>query len=429
MLLNQTSPIGVNTSNSRMTLYWASFSFFFVYLFSGLTLVLFTDDILLLTPNVLNFTAAAVITIIITFQWANKWINNDGLISSLGLLVAYLLYLLVTIVWAEYPDYTLGWLRIDVLNIFSFSLFYLLSLNYKTEKIAQIHTGLIIPAAIYTIIVYFLNNESSRLGPSSFFSAAAIFAIYAIVTSVKSKARLYFYFAFTFLFVILSMHKTTLLSFIVGIAIMLVFSRLYKALGNITRTIVIALLLMGVGFTVSEDLQRLGLVTYARITGNDVSYGKIFVSGEATDEVRAEIFRYANELIEDHYVFGIGYMNFMPYYASEHQTQDFVTASGRTLAGTSVHNMYQAWLVEGGIPLIVIMLLSVLKYFKILRQKIKLSTTDNEKLLYKTLIVAMIQLLVTGIYHQVHQTQQFWMMFGFVYALKYKKTLLPDESL
>jgi hypothetical protein len=60
------------------------------------------------------------------------------------------------------------------------------------------------------------------------------------------------------------------------------------------------------------------------------------------------------------------------------------------------------------------------KYFKILIQLIASSKRNRDVVFYKMLIVVMIQLLVFGFYHQIHQAQFFWMILGYVFALKYK---------
>jgi O-antigen ligase len=205
-----------------------------------------------------------------------------------------------------------------------------------------------------------------------------------------------------------------------NILVLVIKTGSFKLKRKYVLALVSALVVFLLIFIASEDARNLSLVTYSRFTADTIGDGESNLLSGESDKFRGNIYNYANELIKDNWLFGIGYLNFMPLYAVEFNMPDQITPTGKIVSGTSVHNSYQAWLLEGGIPLVVIVVSILFRYFKILRQRIKLSNSERDVLLYKVLAIVMIQQLAYGLYHTVQHTQMFWMSLGFVFALKYK---------
>lgn len=410
--------------NAAKMLYWITLTFVLISIVYPIAYVM-PGKIIFATPNVIAFIVAAIILCIILILILLNAIKYNGLIASSALVFAYFGYLLLTCLWAEYPESTITRLKFDLVNIFIFLLFFLFSLNNRIEQVRRIFIATIIPSLVVIVAGYLINPELRYLGfgnSINFLALSATFVTYSIFTD-KSKTLTYcILLLLVYLSLIASMRKTPLFIACLGFVLVVILGwRHFKVnRQNLLLFLTVPLLFLLVLF-VSKDFQELSLQTYSRVTGKDISYGDIYIVGEGVDTVRENIFDYANELIKDNWVLGIGYMNFAPHYGRQFNYY-FVTPTGKEIAGMSVHNTFQALLLEGGLPLVTIMLLIFIRYFDILRQQINLSKNKKEIFFYKVLVVIMIQLMVWGVYHQLHQGVLLWMMLGLVFAEKHKKS-------
>jgi O-antigen ligase len=112
-------------------------------------------------------------------------------------------------------------------------------------------------------------------------------------------------------------------------------------------------------------------------------------------------------------------MNFEPWFGHEYNYSQ-KTASGKEVVGVTLHNTYQTWALEGGVPCLLISVYLLWKYFNILVTRIRRSIDNTEKSYYKLLIISMCCLLLEGLFHQIHQTPVFFILIGIVYALELK---------
>ena len=148
--------------------------------------------------------------------------------------------------------------------------------------------------------------------------------------------------------------------------------------------------------------------------------GDQVIEAEKPDVLRWLIYNEASSRYETNWLLGIGYMNFMPWFGDMYNYSS-ENLNGKMVFGMSLHNTFQAWALEGGLPCLFIVTLLIFKYFSILRRRAKYSVNDLEKSYYKLLTIIMICLLVEGLFYQIHQTPVFFIMLGIVYALDDKK--------
>jgi hypothetical protein len=83
----------------------------------------------------------------------------------------------------------------------------------------------------------------------------------------------------------------------------------------------------------------------------------------------------------------------------------------------NLHNTFQTWALEGGLPCIGIVGVLLWKYFSILRRRIKQSKNDFEKSYYKLFVIASSLLTLGGLVPSNTSNTVFFICLGIVYAL------------
>jgi hypothetical protein len=344
-----------------------------------------------------------------------------GLFGASLIIAVYYLYLLLTAAWAEYPETTIWYALADTIFIVIFALFYLLSMNFSVTHMTDFFVHLIPPAFIIFIISYVIDPEAIRIGyyVLPFLPFLFLFCILQLMAFFSIRSIVY---ATTCLFMlVVGMSRTPLLA--AGVGVILIFLTSIKQwttrLKFVAAFISIGLLLT---FTILayQPFRLYAAKTLARITYQDVAVGEETIQSEEIDVVRWAIFADAISLFQTNWMFGIGYMNFMPWFGDEYSYR-FEDVRDREVVGMSLHNSFQTWALEGGLPCLAIVTLLLWKYFGILRRRITQSESNIEKAYYKTYSIAMICSLIMGLFHQIHQTPVFYILLGSVYALGGKK--------
>src|SRR5207253_10054360 len=115
----------------------------------------------------------------------------------------------------------------------------------------------------------------------------------------------------------------------------------------------------------------------------------VILKGKVIDEGREAIQKSAARMFWENLPLGIGYMNY-PAFFEFHYGKAF----GSSL---SLHNSYQTWGLETGLPGIAIVAILLYRYFSILKRKICSNSEADENALAKACIIAMLVLLVMGL--------------------------------
>ena len=393
-------------AGSRQLFYWACASILWTYMSVSFS-------------NVYKswYIATAVVLALTFLLLLAGALKTRGLVRSMGLIVLYFLYLFLTAAWAAYPDVTIRYVLEETIFIAIFALFYLLSINFTPDQIVNFFVWLVPPAILVDFVTYMTNPEALRLGffVLVFLPFVLLFCMLRLLQSFSVR-NLCFVTACLVMLVI-GVSRAPLLT--AGLGLLLMFVTITKR--RKTRVRIIAGFLIVSAVATSAILAVPALRTnaarsIARITYRDVTVGDQVIAAEKPDLVRWAIYSDAISLYKTNWLFGMGYMNFMPWFGEKYSFS-FENAKGKETVGMNLHDVYQTWALEGGLPCLAIVALILWKYFSILRRRIRRSENDREKAYYKLLVVGMICLLVQGLFSQVHQTPVLFVLLGIVYAL------------
>ena len=369
-------------------------------------------------------TGVCVVTILLLLTGALK---TRGLFRSTGLIVIYFLYLLLTAMWAEYPDITIWYVATESIYIIIFALFYLLSMNFAPDRIIDFFVYMVPPAIIIYLILYIIDPGVSRLGGYALVMLPFVLFFCTLQLVQSFSIRNVAFVSSCLIMLVVGMSRTPLL--IAGLGLLLMFVMITKRQRTRYKFVAVFMIIgavITITFFAVQPLRLNAVKTFVRITYQDMVVGDQLIQAEKLDVVRWTIYADALSLYKTNWLFGMGYMNFMPWYGAMYNFS-FENARGKETVGMNLHNSFQSWALEGGLPCLGIITLLLWKYFSILRRRIRQSKNDLEKTYYKLFIIVMICLLMEGLFHQIHQTPVFYIFLGIVYALDDKYSLYQNS--
>lgn len=340
-----------------------------------------------------------------------------GLLISTGLIILYFLYLLLTAMWAQYPGTTIWYVATESIYIFIFVIFYLLSINFAPSQMIDFFVYLVPPAIIIYIITYIADPEAIRLGGyvNVFLPFILLFCTLRAIQSFSIRNVIYV--SSCLIMLVIGMSRTPLL--IAGLGLLLMFVSITERWRTRLRFVSL-FIITGVLITVTilavQPLRLYTAKTIVRVTYQDMLVGNQLIEAENPDFERWTVYADAVSLYKNNWLFGMGYMNFMPWYGDMHNFS-FENIRGKEIVGKNLHNVFQTWALEGGLPCLCMVTLLLWKYFSILRRRISQSKNDLEQIYFKLLIIGMVCLLVQGLFHQIHQTPVFFILLGIVYGI------------
>jgi len=375
------------------------------------------------------YITTACVCVVTLFLIGTGVLKTHGLFRSTGFVVIYFLYLLTTSTWAEYPDITISNVAIETIFIVIFALFYLLAMNFSTYRVINFFVYLAPITIIVFIASYLVDPEASRIGGYALFFLPFVlfFCVFRLIESfsiwniVLVTACL--------LMLVLGMSRAPLL--ISGLGLLLVFVTITKR-GRTGRKYIARFVLIGVLATliiVAVPILRFyAAKTIVRITYKDMVVGDQVIEAEPPDAIRWLVYSDAFSLYATNWLLGIGYMNFMPWFGDTYGFR-LENTRDKDVVGMNLHNVFQTWALEGGLPCLFIVTFLISKYFCILRTRIRHSKNDLEKSYCKLLIIVMICVLVEGLFNQIHQKPVFFIFLGIVYALDHKYGTIDLQAL
>jgi len=360
--------------------------------------------------------AAGVAVILAAFLSLSGILRSRGMLKAVGLVLIYYGYLFATALWAEYPQVAVWSASTELIFVAVFALFYLLSLNGSQKRMADFFTLLSVPAALVFVASPMVDPEIIRLGgyAQNFVPFALLFCILELLESLSLRNVVLAMACMMML--ALGMSRTPILIAALGGAMMLLSVRRQwrvRPRHAVAALLIVAFLAVAVGL--HQPLRLYAGKTFSRLVYQDVAVGEQVIEAEAPDVIRWAVFAEALSLLETNWLWGIGYMNFMPSFGQRYEFIDY--AEDRETIGMNLHNTLQTWVLEGGGPCLVIMTVLLWRYFRILRLRIRRTGSRAERSYYRTYAIAMICLLVMGLFHQVHQFPLFYALLGAVYAL------------
>lgn len=340
-------------------------------------------------------------------------IRANRLIWAMLLLVPYFSYILLSALWAIDPLQTIKYFLVDFIELIVFALFYLLAINNPPERIVRLFICLVVPGTISAVMFYFMDPNAIRIGQRSvtILPMALPFIIMHYTTSNNATRYLALLSSVAILALIfVSMSRTPLaVGLILSILSLVIFIKLslrhfVRLLSAGVITAVSALIMWHV------DITRVALIKmYVRVFHRNVALDGLVLSAEPVDKGRELISRGVGEVMFEYQPLGMGYMNF-PIWSGE-----FMGKS------KSLHNIYQAWWVEGGVVLSLIVSFIFIGYFFMLKKSISIAKYPYYKSVCIAAMVSMVGVLLFGIFHQMHQSPAMFALLGIGYALYEKR--------
>lgn len=142
---------------------------------------------------------------------------------------------------------------------------------------------------------------------------------------------------------------------------------------------------------------------------------------EPEDVARSSIALYSYILLAEHFPWGIGWMGFLSQSIGV-IAYDTTDARGDVHSGANLHNSYMTWALEGGVP---IMLMVVVLFFSIFRVCWRFARRPETRMLSATLVIWLISGMVFGAFQQWHSSGTCWQLFGFAFGCqqRYRRQL------
>ena len=395
------------TTSYRNIFYWACAAILWTYM--SVTIINLYKSWYITTVFVCIFTGLLLF---------NNNIKTNGLVKSLGLILIYYSYLLLTAIWAEYPDVTIWFVATESIYVIIFALFYLLSINFAPDRIIDFFVYLVPPAILCFLITYIIDPEASRFGGYVLVLLPFIF-LFCVFRLIQSVSILNIVFITACLLMLVTGRSRAPL-IIAGFGLLLMFMTKTNPWRRLRKPILV-FVMIGIVFIITiitvPQLKLFAAQTIVRITYQEMVVSDQVIEAEMPDEVRWRIYDDAFLLYKTNWLFGMGYMNFMPWFGDMYNFID-ENPKGKETVGMNLHNTFQTWALEGGLPCLCIVAMLLWKYFRILRRRIIQSNNDLEKSYYKLFVIGMVCSLVVGLFHQIHQTPMLFILLGIVYALE-----------
>jgi len=147
---------------------------------------------------------------------------------------------------------------------------------------------------------------------------------------------------------------------------------------------------------------------------------------EPEDTARAAITAYSLILLLQNFPVGIGWMGFL-YMSIGVIRYDVTDARGEVRPGAPLHNSYMTWALEGGLPVLLIMMFL---FWQLLRTIRRLIRHRESALIGATALIWLLSGMLFGMFQQWHSSGTFWQLFGIVFGsyARYRCLYAADHS-
>lgn len=360
--------------------------------------------------------AGLVLLISVGFICAHQ-LKFTGLFKALGFILVYFGLLLLTSAWAVRPELTRSWVAIDSIQVVVFLLFWLLALNHPPDRLFRFFSDLLLGAFAVAIVLWFLDPHAERQGGRAPHLVACLLPFCAIRLGARPNWKILACVLAGLAIVILSMSRTPLLGTAVGFALVPFFISSTPLQFLRAAGIFLGIGLLAVITILSFDTSRtLAVQTFSRVSETALTVHNVpILKGNLVDEGREAIQKSAGRLFWENLPLGIGYMNYPAFFEFHY---------GKAPGGSSsLHNSYQTWGLETGLPGMLVVGLLLYRYFRILSRRTSQTGEREEKAFGKACVIAMVSLLVMGLFFQIHQSPALFLLLGMVYSFESEKRI------
>ncbi|HYC62422.1 MAG TPA: hypothetical protein VEK79_22915 [Thermoanaerobaculia bacterium] len=354
--------------------------------------------------------AAAVVLLVLCVALSGR-IETNGVVRATLPIVVYFAVFAIGASWAEHPAHALRWLAVDAIGIGIFAVFYLAGRNSTDTAIAGAIVTVVIPAVLLTALELRLDPPIARTGGYSPMLLPLVIA-FASWSAALSRRKALFLLAMsaTIALLLIGRGRAPLAAALIALGLSAIAygtsasDRIRRGAAALAGVMAIALLL-----SVIPATRPMMLTTLIRITrmlpGNDASaaIAKLEKELSATAywvqirpreqvSIRTQISALTPRLARESFPHGIGYRNFQMYFERTYGFQ------------ASLHSMYMAWLIEGGVPIVVLVLMYAYRWVDGLRAR--------RSRFAAAVFIALAATSFLGAFHQVHQAPALWLLLG-----------------
>lgn len=345
-------------------------------------------------------------------------------VRSLGTLLfligLYFLAFYVVSFWELYPGTTIEWGKFEMVQFAVAANGYVLGRVFKEETILKLlhYMGVVLVAM--TVIQFAVDREAIRYG----YGTQLMLCLPASVL-----LRKYWFVAVALAVMAVSRHKTPLACALLAVTITYVFAKVPS-----TKLTVLQYHARASAIVVCVPLAIASLVLFApelaeefspaiaRVLPEDttIRLAGVDIQGEERDIVRDYQIEASKDFLGEHLPQGIGYMNFLVLTG----IQTSITANAgrdKEYPGISLHNSFMTWILEGGVLVSFVVLLL---FWRVWARISWLRQTPSRN--FAVMAIAWCAaLLFLGVFHQVHQSMQFWATIGLIFGY-YDRHKLPN---
>lgn len=332
------------------------------------------------------YVATAAALVVVAILIAARAVRAGGLGRAIAPVIVYFAVLLASMSWARFPADTVRWVAIDSIGIAVFALAFIAGRNATPVLIANGLMSLAIPAVLMTAIMQAIDPSVPRIAQYAV-ALLPFVTPFAYWRAVTARTRWPAMLALAIIFAIL------------------VFGRSRTHLGTAVLLTTMAALVfrknarvaLMAGVAIAVTLAALVLVPVTRGAVADMF---VRIVGEPPNPQRVALAEVSRSLLQETMPLGIGYGNFI---------RRFHGVTGYEL---QLHNVYVAWLLEGGVLCVAIVLFLAAAHVRALAQYIGVATAPDQRAFGQACAIASTGILTIAMFHQVHQTPVLWMMLG-----------------
>lgn len=354
------------------------------------------------------YIGTAVALIITSFTAVIGAVRVRGVLRDLWPLFIYFAYLLAASTQAEYQEDARYWSIADSIGFLVACAFWVAARNNEPSAMRAGFIYVSIIAAPVAILVYRSFPEASRLGGYALpFYPIAIPFLWAEIISGKRRRLALLALTIVLGILFVSRSRTPLAAglIVLGFCFLFIgrsFTQRLK-LGLVLAMIVSSLFVGLMSFKVT----RIAVLTFvARVTHEDIVVEDVYIPGEPLDPTRERLDSLVVAGIRDVQPFGYGY-----------NTTGFLFERSFGYF-TPLHNIYQIWVFEGGVPCALIMLFVLIRHGGALRRARSRAPDHEHEILARCLMFSTLGMLLFGIFHQMHQGPLFYAVLGMALGLR-----------
>lgn len=362
-----------------------------------------------LVPSILKvrwfFIAAASGTLASAFLVGTRTINSTGVVRSLFWPSLYFGYFAIAaIAFAVDRTESLFWLGLDCVNLGVFTVFFLLARNGGSKLIQTVFISAICAGWIAFLCDFILGTERVRLGGYGNTLIAVLLPFCFIDIEERLTIRTI---QVASCLLVLTLSKSRA---VFAAGWVLLCGSLVLLLPRKRTWVLLLLLLFFLGLAIQLLLAmpegRWHLVTMiSRLTGMPVEVAGTYIAYEGPDWVRTGLTEEFWRLFWEFQPFGMGYFGFMSY------------SETHGMYVMSLHNMYQAWWLEGGVFGFALGCGMLLRTVQLLMKAQMAETDERDKRTYRAILLGLAGVCAIGIYHQMHQNAVLFALMGTSFGL------------